>query len=67
VPIISPSLHHPVPRRPSCKPRPASIAPSSLCLSLVVTLTMLVGVRGLSVHEEAAARFAMSMCAAARV
>lgn len=39
----------------------------SLCLSLVVTLTMLVGVRGLSAHEEAAARFAMSLCAVARV
>jgi len=39
----------------------------ALCLSLVVTLTMLVGVRGLSAHEEATARFAMSMCAAAPV
>ncbi len=33
----------------------------SLCLSLVVTLTMLAGIRGLSAHEEANARFAMCM------
>jgi hypothetical protein len=38
----------------------------SLCLSLVVTFTMLVGVRSVSAHEEASARFAMSMCAVAR-
>ncbi len=37
----------------------------SLCLSLVVTFTMLVGIRGLSTHEEANARFA-AMCAVAR-
>ncbi len=37
----------------------------SLCLSLVVTFTMLVGIRGLSVHEDANARLA-AMCAVAR-
>ncbi|HRD99391.1 MAG: hypothetical protein JNK55_11525 [Rubrivivax sp.] len=37
----------------------------SLCLSLIVTFTMLVGIRGVSAHEEASARFA-AMCAVAR-
>ncbi len=37
----------------------------SLSLSLVITLTMLVGIRGLSAHEEANARYA-AMCAVAR-
>lgn len=44
---------------------PALHRAAALCLSLAVTLTMLVGVRGLSAHEEAVARFAM--CTVARV
>ena len=31
----------------------------SFGLSLVITLAMLMGIRGLSAHEEAAARYAM--------
>ena len=37
----------------------------SFGLSLVITLVMLTGIRGLSVHEEAAARYAM--CSVQRV
>lgn len=34
----------------------------SLCLAVVVSLTLLLGIRGLSAHEQASARLAMSMC-----
>jgi hypothetical protein len=63
LPIIAPSL------QPRAKETimTSSLLPRalSLCLSLVVTFTMLVGIRGLSTHEEANARFA-AMCAVAR-
>ncbi len=38
----------------------------SLGLSVAITLAVLGGIHGLSLHEESSARWAVSMCAAPR-